>query len=265
MEIEGMKRSADARRLIFSCPKGSDPEAVKATVRELAKETFGSEGFSYVFGMHNKSEDMPNEPDHPHVHVLIKAVSDSGKRLNLRKEDLRYLRERFAVLAKQHGIDLNATSRAQRGQIKKGITQERLHQEARAKANRSFSNHPYTKERISQIQTALETGSTIPENEGKSKAIKTRQNVIKNAQRFISELGKSSKPEDVKLAVELNRYIHNLPPLETSQEELLRRIREFRQQQRAKGYDIKEKIRQRKSKSNNPFIQKKNNSHDYER
>lgn len=62
---------------------------------------------------------MPNEPDHPHVHVLIKSVSATGKRLNLRKEDLRYLRERFAVLAKQHGIELNATSRAQRGQFKR--------------------------------------------------------------------------------------------------------------------------------------------------
>ena len=29
MEVEGMKRPADARRLIFSCPKGSDPEAVE--------------------------------------------------------------------------------------------------------------------------------------------------------------------------------------------------------------------------------------------
>lgn len=115
----GNEKICRCKKAYFSCPKGSDPEAVKATVRELAKETFGSEGFSYVFGMHNKSEDMPNEPDHPHVHVLIKAVSDSGKRLNLRKEDLRYLRERFAVLAKQHGIDLNATSRAQRGQIKR--------------------------------------------------------------------------------------------------------------------------------------------------
>lgn len=57
---------------------------------------------------------MPNEPDHPHVHLLIKAINSKGKRLNLRKEDLRYLRERFAVIAKKYGIDMNATTRAQR-------------------------------------------------------------------------------------------------------------------------------------------------------
>ena len=265
MEVEGTKRPADARRLIFSCPKGSDPEAVKATVRELAKETFGSEGFSYVFGMHYKSNEMPNEPDHPHVHVLIKSVSAPGKRLNLRKEDLRYLRERFAVLAKEHGIELNATSRAQRGQFKKGKTQERIHQEEREWNNHLSPSHPYDLERMKQIDTALNSGTALPESEGKAKAVKTRQSVIKNAKMFISELEKSNKFEDVKLAIELNRYINDLPPLETSQEELLRKIREFKQQQRAKGYDIKEKIRQRKSKSNDPFLQKKNNSHDYER
>ncbi|MGN1280322.1 MAG: hypothetical protein ACI4UM_00250 [Succinivibrio sp.] len=65
MEVKGMKRPDDAEGL-FSCPKGSDPEAVKTTVRELAKEKFGSEGFSYVSCMHNKSEDTQNEPNQPH-------------------------------------------------------------------------------------------------------------------------------------------------------------------------------------------------------
>lgn len=118
---------------------------------------------------------------------------------------------------------------------------------------------------MKQIDTALNSETALPESEGKAKAVKTRQSIIKNAKMYISELEKSNKFEDVKLAIELNRYIQDLPPLETSQEELLRKIREFKQQQRAKGYDIKEKIRQRKSKSNNPFLQKQNNTHDYER
>ena len=35
--------------------------------------------------------------------------------------------------------------------------------------------------------------------------------------------------------------------VETSQEELLRKLKEFNKKQKEKGYDIKEKIRQRKS------------------
>lgn len=244
---DGRKRSADARRLIISCPKGSDPEAVKATVRELAKETFGREGFSYVFGMHYKSNEMPNEPNHPHVHVLIKSVSATGKRLNLRKEDLRYLRERFAVLAKEHGIELNATSRAQRGQFKKGKTQERIHQEEREWNKHLSPSHPYDLERMKQIDDALNSGKDLPESAAKQKAVKTRENIIKNAALYIKELRSSGNAQNIKLAADLERYINNMPPVETSQEELLRKLKEFNKKQKEKGYDIKEKIRQRKS------------------
>lgn len=42
--------------------------------------------------------------------------------------------------------------------------------------------------------------------------------------------------------------MNNLPPLETSQGELLRKLKAYDRTQKAKGYDIKEKIRQRKAK-----------------
>ena len=51
--------------------------------------------------MHENNLDHPDEPDHPHIHILVKAINVKGKRLNIRKQDLRYLRERFAVLAKK--------------------------------------------------------------------------------------------------------------------------------------------------------------------
>ena len=38
-EKEGRIRAADSRRLIISCPKGTDPEAFKNAVREFAEET----------------------------------------------------------------------------------------------------------------------------------------------------------------------------------------------------------------------------------
>lgn len=249
------KRPADARRIIISCPKGTDPEAVKKAVRQLAKETFADDGFQYLFGMHNKSEAMPDEPDHPHVHILIKSVNSKGQRLNLRKEDLRYLRERFAVIAKEYGIDINATSRVQRGKLKKGKTQERIHQEYREfRAN--HITHPYSKERLTEINKALKEGADLHETEVKEKAKKTRNNVLKNAQKFVDELRKTGKEDDLKLASDLCRYMNNLPPLETSQEELLRKLKAYDRTQKAKGYDIKEKIRQRKSQHKQSQAQK---------
>lgn len=79
-EKEGRCRSADARRLIISCPKGTDPEAFKNAVREFAEETLKNKGYRYVFGMHCKSDLYPNEPDHPHIHILIKSVSFDKRR-----------------------------------------------------------------------------------------------------------------------------------------------------------------------------------------
>lgn len=63
---------------------------------------------------------------------------------------------------------------------------------------------------------------------------------------YIKELRASGNAQNIKLAADLERYINNMPPVETSQEELLRKLREFNKKQKEKGYDIKEKIRQRK-------------------
>ena len=128
---KGEKRPADARRIVISCPKGSDPEAVKKAAKEFAEEFFKANGYRYVFGLHCKSEETPNEPDHPHIHILIKSVSIDGKRLNIRKADLQLMRERFAIIARKYGIELNATSRTVRGESEKAKNIERYHHEKR--------------------------------------------------------------------------------------------------------------------------------------
>ena len=156
---------------------------------------------------------MPNEPDHPHVHLLIKAINSKGKRLNLRKEDLRYLRERFAVIAKKYGIDMNATTRAQRGHTQKSKTQERIHQEDREWSKHLSPSHPYDLSRMNQIDAALNTGKDIPESIAKRKAVKTRDNIIKNANEYIKELRASGNMENLKLAADLERYINNKSPV----------------------------------------------------
>lgn len=64
-------------KLIFSMPAGTPPEKVQAAVRNFAREEFGLK-HRYVMALHT------DEP-HPHVHVLIKATSDEGQRLYVRK------------------------------------------------------------------------------------------------------------------------------------------------------------------------------------
>lgn len=47
----------------------------------------------------------------------------------MRKSDLKFMRERFAAIAKEHGIIMNATPRAARGKTEKAKPLEQVHQE----------------------------------------------------------------------------------------------------------------------------------------
>ena len=146
------KRAADARRLILSCPAGTDPDKVLQTARQFAKEMLKDDGFDYIMALHVKDENHPNEPDHPHVHILIKAINKDGKRLNPRKDDLKFMRERFAILARRNGIAMNATARAVRGQSERSKPIERVKQEQR-----------YFEEMTkSQTSTNVESEQAIP-------------------------------------------------------------------------------------------------------
>ncbi len=51
----------------------------------------------------------------PHVHLVVKAVSEQGARLNIRKATLREWRRDFAANLRELGIEVNATERAVRG------------------------------------------------------------------------------------------------------------------------------------------------------
>ena len=55
-----------------------------------------------------------DEP-HPHVHIVVKATSEQGRRLNIRKSTLRDWRQQFAQNLRDLGVAANATERAVRG------------------------------------------------------------------------------------------------------------------------------------------------------
>lgn len=75
-------------KLMFSMPPGTPSEKVLCAVRNFAREEFALQ-HRYAFVLHT------DEP-HPHVHLVLKAVSEQGVRLNIRKATLRYWRSEFA-------------------------------------------------------------------------------------------------------------------------------------------------------------------------
>jgi citrate lyase beta subunit len=61
---------------------------------------------------------LHTDQPHPHVHLVVKAMSEQGKRMNIRKETLREWRRKFARHLRSQGISANATQRAVRGVTK---------------------------------------------------------------------------------------------------------------------------------------------------
>lgn len=189
---KGTKRPADARRFIVSCPKGSDPDAVLKAARELGEEFFKANGFSYVFAIHVKDDEHPNEPDHPHVHFIIKAISKDGKRLNIRKADIQLMRERFAVLARKYGIDLNATNRTVRGNSQKSKTIERVYDEKKQRENLK------KKEQAKKEKTAEEKKKAQEQKEHIRKRKSKENKQQSQAQKWAFKRGKDRQQEKAK-------------------------------------------------------------------
>ena len=95
-------------KLVFSMPAGTRPEKVLAAVQNLCREEFGLK-HRYVMALHT-------DDAHPHVHVVLKATSEQGVRLNIKKAHLKAWRVTFADHLRQLGVAANATPRQFRGQ-----------------------------------------------------------------------------------------------------------------------------------------------------
>src|SRR5690606_8236842 len=95
-------------KLVFSMPPGTPPQKVLSAVRNFAREEFYGQHL-YAFVLHT------DEP-HPHVHMVLKAVSEEGVRLNIKKATLRHWRSQFARHLRAQGVAANATERAVRGE-----------------------------------------------------------------------------------------------------------------------------------------------------
>ena len=108
LEPRAQQRTARlAHKLVFSMPPGTPPEACLRATRAFCREEFALK-HRYAMALHT------DEP-HPHVHVFVKALSESGQRLDIRKSTLRAWRESFAEKLRELGVPAKASSRQARG------------------------------------------------------------------------------------------------------------------------------------------------------
>jgi hypothetical protein len=99
----------EAFNIMWSMPAGTDSRKLLAAVQALAARQFA--GHKYVMALHTHQAN-------PHVHLLVRAESDIGLRLNPRKADLHEWRMEFAAELRQRGIAAAASRQAARGVVK---------------------------------------------------------------------------------------------------------------------------------------------------
>ena len=99
----------EAFNIMWSMPAGTDSKKLLGAVQALAARQFA--GHKYVMALHTHQAN-------PHVHLLVRAESDLGVRLNPRKADLHEWRMEFAAELRERGIAAAASRQAARGVVK---------------------------------------------------------------------------------------------------------------------------------------------------
>jgi hypothetical protein len=200
-------------KLMFSMPPGTPPGGLHAAVRNFLREEFALK-HRYAFVLHT------DEP-HPHVHAVVKAVSEQGVRLNIRKATLRQWREQFARELRDQGIQANATERAVRGAV-------RTHKRDGIYRAACRSSSTHVRQRIKDIAAGLLNGGLRAEA-GKSKLSETRAQISQGWRATGTFLIRQGH---VDLAMDIRRFVEQMQSPQTDNEQiaeqLLTRVRQSR-------------------------------------
>jgi hypothetical protein len=186
-------------KLMFSMPPGTPPDKVFGAVRSFAREEFWGQ-YRYAFVLHT------DEP-HPHVHLVLKAVSEQGVRLNIKKATLRHWRSEFARNLRLLGVEANATERAVRGENRSARKDSIYRASLRGDST-------YLRSQAEAVAAELLKGEVALER-GKRKVLETRR-AVERRWHTISHLLAKDGHRDVSQQARI--FIEQMPPPLTAKE-----------------------------------------------
>jgi Relaxase/Mobilisation nuclease domain len=194
--------------LIFSMPPGTPATKVLQAVRRFATNEWALK-HRYAMVLHT------NEP-HPHVHVVVKAMSEQGKRLNIRKATLRAWRTQFAEHLRELGVAANATERAVRRQPRTFLPDAiyRVNEDPKREST-------YLQKRAKTIYGDLRRNGHLTPDPGKEKLLATRR-AIDSGWRDVSLM--LAAMGDQELAERVQRFVDDMPRPRTGGEVFLQDI-----------------------------------------
>jgi predicted transcriptional regulator len=218
LDLEEHRRKADleswstrlppklVHKLMFSMPAGTPPDKVLEAVKNFAREEFGLK-HRYAMVLHT------DEP-HPHVHMVVKAISEQGVRLHIRKATLREWRREFARHLRALGVAANATDRGVRGVSRSAKRDGIYRAELRGEAQ-------HTRARADVVAAQLLKGDLRVEA-GKARLLETRK-AVEQGWYAVSEILVAEGRSE--LATQVRRFSAQMPPALTDRESIAEALR----------------------------------------
>jgi hypothetical protein len=188
-------------KIVLSMPAPTPPEKVLAAARDFAREKFGVR-HRYAMALH---ADQAN----PHVHLVVKAEDELGRRLHVDKPMLREWRADFARAMREQGIAANATPRVIRGRNKGKARDGALRAQRRG-------NSSAIRAKVTMIATELAKNGRFSEP-ARGKLVETRKAVVANWMKIADTLDRQG---EVILAGDVRYFAKHLPPALTDTERL---------------------------------------------
>jgi len=212
---KGRKPPKLVHKLMFSMPPETPPDKVLGAVRNFAREEFWGQ-HRYAFALHT-------DEAHPHVHLVLKAVSEQGVRLNIKKVTLRHWRSEFARNLRLLGVEANATERAVRGETMKSKKDGIYRASQRGDST-------YVRSQAEAVAAELLKGNTRVEP-GKRTLIETRHQVETGWRSVANLLAKDGYRD---LARDVERFVERMPAPKTDRELIAAGLMDRAREQRSR-------------------------------
>jgi hypothetical protein len=194
-------------KIMLSMPPGTPAKGVLEAARNFAREEFALK--------HRHALVLHTDEPHPHAHLVVKAVSEHGARLNISPATLREWRREFARHLRDQGIAANATERAVRGETRTHKT-DGIYRATK----RGDSTH--TRARTEAVVAELPKGDLRVEP-GKSTLLATRKEVERGWRAASDILIAQGHPE---IAADARRFVDQMPPPGTERELIAKELQQ---------------------------------------
>ena len=198
--------------IVLSMPAPTPADKVLAAARKFAREKFAQHRYAMV---------LHTDQKHPHVHLVVKAENELGRRLHIDKQRLREWREDFARLMREQGIAANATPRSIRGENKRNP------REGIFKAQQ-YGTSTALNDRVVGIAQELSRTRTIADP-ARDRLLKTRSALVSAWMKAADVLDAQG---EIILAGDVRYFASHLPPVLTDRQRLAAQIIGYIKKQR---------------------------------